>query len=78
MSFGTVIRTAILAVVLTCSASAQESEAERLLRAGRVAEALPVARVEAESAPDDLDAQERYIDALLTMGLIGVACNANL
>lgn len=76
MSFGTVIRTAILAVVLTCSASAQESEAERLLRAGRVAEALPVARVEAESAPDDLDAQERYIDALLTMGLIGVADEA--
>ncbi len=54
-------------------APAQASEAEELLRAGRVADALPVARAEAESAPSDLDAHERYIDILMTASLFGVA-----
>ncbi len=45
------------------------TEAERLMWAGRLEQALPVARREAEAAPGDIDAQERYIDLLSTLGL---------
>ena len=40
---------------------------------GRVDEALPVARQEAFEDPANLDAQERYIDLLLTVGMAGMA-----
>ncbi len=45
------------------------SEVESLMRRGRVSEALPLARAEAVAAPDDLDAQERLIDLLFSVGL---------
>lgn len=45
--------------------------AEALVRAGRLAEAFPVARAEAEGAPADVDAQELLIDLSVTLGLHG-------
>lgn len=45
------------------------SDVEALLRAGRVAEAIPAARAEADSHPGDLDIQERFIDVALSTGL---------
>jgi len=53
--------------------SAAGSQAEALMFSGRVEEALVVAREEALAAPGDLDAQERYIDLLLSVGLPDVA-----
>lgn len=49
------------------------SKAEALLLQGRVEQALPEAKAEAEAAPSDLGANERYIDILLSLGMPGVA-----
>lgn len=46
---------------------------EALMMAGRVEEAIPVAREEALAGVGDLDAHERYIDLLLTVGMAGLA-----
>jgi tetratricopeptide (TPR) repeat protein len=45
------------------------STVETLLHAGRVFEAMGAAEAQVESDPDDLDAHERYIDILRTLGL---------
>jgi Flp pilus assembly protein TadD len=49
--------------------------AESLMQAGRLQEALPVARDEARAAPADVATQERYIDLLSTIGLWKVAAD---
>jgi tetratricopeptide (TPR) repeat protein len=49
--------------------------AEELMLAGRLREALPAAKAEANAAPTDVDAQERYIDVLLTLGLPQIAAD---
>lgn len=69
------MRIAVLShVVLLLALSAPSlawgaSEAEVRMRAGDVAGALPLARQQAASRPDDLDAQELYIDLGLGLGL---------
>jgi tetratricopeptide (TPR) repeat protein len=60
-------------LALSVAGPSRASDAEDLMLAGRIAEALPVAQAEAEAAPGDMDAQERYIDGLLSMGLLGAA-----
>jgi len=45
------------------------SNVETLLHSGRVFEAMGAAEAEIESAPQDVDAHERYIDILRTLGL---------
>lgn len=60
-------------LALSVAGPSRASEAEDLMLAGRIAEALPVALAEAEAAPGDMEAQERYIDSLLSMGLLGAA-----
>lgn len=68
------VRLALFLLLLLWSpVSLAGSEVEVLLRAGRVAEALPAARAEAEAAPSDLAAQERYIDILLSLNMPGLA-----
>ena len=49
------------------------STAEELLFSGRVSEAWPIARAAAQAAPDDLDAQELYIDLAIHLGIQLVA-----
>jgi len=49
--------------------AAAASEAEIRMRVGDVAGALPLAQQQAQGAPDDLDAQELYIDLGLSLGL---------
>lgn len=63
----------MLVGLLWAGVAGATTRAEQLLFAGNLAEALPVAREEAIADPDDLDAQERYIDALLSIGLLGLA-----
>jgi tetratricopeptide (TPR) repeat protein len=48
-------------------------DAAALMRSGRLQEAVPVARAEAEAAPQNLDAQERFIDLMLQLGLTELA-----
>ena len=67
------MRAIISVLALLFAAPTLASEAEDLMRAGRIAEALPVARAAAEENTGDIDAQELYIDALLTMRLLGIA-----
>lgn len=55
------------------SAIAAATPGEDLMSAGRLAEAYPVVQAEAEQAPTDVAAQERWIDLLLTLGLADVA-----
>lgn len=60
----------VLALFLGLSAPVQAAEdARSLVEAGKVAEALDLARTEAEAAPGDLERQELYIDILLSFGL---------
>ena len=49
------------------------TEAEKAMWAGRVEEALPIARREALAALEDLDAQERFIDVLQALGMAATA-----
>src|SRR5690606_20117134 len=62
-------RAVLLALILLSPSSFAAERVESLLRAGRLAEAIPLAEAEARAAPTDLDAQERYLDLLLTLGL---------
>ncbi len=66
-----IVQIALLATLPVAAAAVRP--AERLLYAGNLGEGLPAAQGEAEAAPSDLDAQERYIDSLLSMGLLGAA-----
>jgi hypothetical protein len=45
-------------LALSVAGPSRASDAEDLMLAGRIAEALPVAQAEAEAAPGDMDAQE--------------------
>ena len=63
----------LLLLVLICGPSAAATQAEELMLAGRITEALPVARSEATAKPSDIEAQERYIDLLLLVNLPSVA-----
>lgn len=49
------------------------SKAEQLMYAGDVAGALELAKAEAETAPENVAAQERYIDLLLNLYLVDEA-----
>jgi protein O-GlcNAc transferase len=74
MSIGGRVRRWVVAAALSVAGPASAiTPAEALMLSGRLGDALPMARAEATVAPDDLDVQERYIDALLTVGLIGLA-----
>jgi cytochrome c-type biogenesis protein CcmH/NrfG len=61
----------VYALLFSClfPAFAAVPPSEVLMRAGRLADAWPVARSEAEARPSDLDAQERLIDLAHTMQL---------
>jgi tetratricopeptide (TPR) repeat protein len=67
------VRIALLVLLVWSPVSLAASEVEALLWAGRVAEALPAAQAEAEAAPADLAAHERYIDILLSLGMPSLA-----
>ncbi|MBW2253034.1 MAG: tetratricopeptide repeat protein [Deltaproteobacteria bacterium] len=67
------VRIALFVLLVWSPVSLAASEVEALLWAGRVAEALPAARVEAEAAPSDLAVHERYIDILLSLGMPSLA-----
>ncbi len=67
------VKLLVLLALLAGPAQGAESKAEALMLAGRVQEALDAARVEAQAAPGDLDAQERYIDLLLTRRMAPLA-----
>ncbi len=65
---------ALLAGLLPGTARAQD--ALTLLHQGKIADALVAAEREAGLRPDDMDAQERWIDLLLGVGLPGIAQRA--
>ena len=67
------VRIALLVLLVWSPVSLAASEVEALLWSGRVAEALPAAQAEAEAAPADLAAHERYIDILLSLGMPSLA-----
>ncbi len=73
MRFQTALCSFAALLALSVAGPSRASDAEDLMLAGRIAEALPVAQAEAEAAPGDMEAQERYIDGLLSMGLLGAA-----
>lgn len=68
------LRVTLWAGLLPSSAFAQD--ALTLLHQGRIADALVAAEREAGLRPNDLDAQERWIDLLLGLGLQGIAQRA--
>lgn len=62
-----------MCILLLASPVWAGSDARDLILSGRLGEALPAARLEAEAKPDDLDAQERYYDLLMSLGMAEVA-----
>lgn len=58
----------LAALALSVPALGAAPSAQQLMLVGRLNEALPAARLEAEADPTDVVAQERYIDLLLTLG----------
>ena len=58
-----------VSLLVAPSVAAAGNDAESLMRAGRLAEAYPVARDEAAREPGDIDAQELLIDLSVTLGL---------
>lgn len=60
---------ALFLALLTPNLAVAASEAEVRMRAGDIAGAWPMAQAQAASAPNDLDAQELYIDLGLSLGL---------
>ena len=68
------MRAALLMTLLLLGAPAARAEdARTLLQQGRILEAMPVAEREATARPNDVEAQERWIDLLLGLGLAGEA-----
>ncbi|MBT3218246.1 MAG: tetratricopeptide repeat protein [Proteobacteria bacterium] len=55
--------------LLLWNAASARPNSETLMYAGKVGEALSAARREAGEDPTDIDAQERFIDIMLTIGL---------
>lgn len=58
-----------LLVALTCGVARASTLSEEHMYAGDVESALRAAALEARQAPDDIAAQERHVDVLLTLGL---------
>jgi tetratricopeptide (TPR) repeat protein len=60
-----------LLLLLHLAGAALAADAQTLIRQGRIDEAVPAAEHEAQAAPGDLDAQERWIDLMLALGQQG-------
>ena len=67
------LRWLTLMLMLLANNAFAAPSARELILSGRLIEALPAARAEARAEPDDLDAQERYIDLLLGLGMASTA-----
>ena len=67
------IRSLIFCFLCMPTIAFSASTAEQLVFAGRVGEALSMARVEAQAAPDEMGAQELYIDLAIHLGLQEIA-----
>lgn len=63
------MRSVLFLLMALASPAWAATRGEQLMLAGRLEEALDVVRDEAVAAPRDVDAQERYIDLLLTLRL---------
>jgi tetratricopeptide (TPR) repeat protein len=67
------LRSLLLALLLHAPLGHAAESLGDLIRAGRVAEAVETAEAAAKRAPSDLDAQEAWIDLLLSLGIAGHA-----
>ena len=58
----------LLLLLLLSSAALASDDVDRMLQQGKIGDAIPAAEQAARNSPQDIDAQERWIDLMLSLG----------